>query len=129
MRGFSLKKGDSKLLFVLSCINAALYTVWSVAYIVCAFLRDSAFNNAQSSMMLSGQATYTVEVTSPFFGVLKVFAFALPVLISVWTAVLLVTDRKNKALCDNKLIICAFGAAAAAALLCALDVAVINMIF
>lgn len=129
MNGLTLKKGDSKLLFVLSIINSALFSVWSIAYVVCIFLRNSAFTTAQTNMALSGQAEYTVEITSPFFAVLRVFVYMLPVILAAWTVILYVTDRKNKELCDRKLIFTAFGADALAAVICALDIASLHMIF
>lgn len=129
MNRFYIKKGDSSLLFALSIINAALFTVWDIAYIVCIFLRNAAFATAQTNMALSGQAEYTVEVTSPFFPVLVAVAYVLPVLLGVWTVILYVTDRKNKELTDNKLIFTVFGADILAAVLCALDITAIHMIF
>lgn len=129
MNRFTVKKGDSTFFFVLSAVNAVLFAVWDIAYIVCIFLRNAAFSTAQTNMALSGQAEYTVEITSPFFGVLKAFAFVLPLLLSVWTVVLYVIDRKNKELADNRLIFTAFGADIFAAILCALDITAIRMIF
>ena len=129
MKGFTLKKGDSRFFFVLSIINSVLFAVWDIAYIICIFLRNSAIATAQTNMALSGQAEYTVEVTSPFFPVLVAVAYVLPVLLGVWTVILYVTDRRNKELTDNKLIFTAFGADILAAVLCALDITAIHMIF
>ena len=129
MNRFYIKKGDSRFFFIFSIVNAALFTVWDIAYIICIFLRNAAFATAQTNMALSGQAEYTVEVTSPFFPVLVAFAYTLPVILAVWTVVLYVTDHKNKELADNKLIFTAFGADILAAILCALDITAIHMIF
>ncbi len=129
MNRLTLKKGDSRFFFVLSIINSVLFTVWDIAYIVCIFLRNAAFSTAQTNMALSGQTEYTVEVTSPFFAVLRFFAYILPVMLCVWTVVLYVIDRKNKKLADTKLIFTAFGADIFAAILCALDITAIHMIF
>ena len=129
MNRFYIKKGDSRFFYIFSIVNAALFTVWDIAYIICIFLRNAAFATAQTNMALSGQAEYTVEVTSPFFPVLVAFAYTLPVILAVWTVVLYVTDHKNKELADNKLIFTAFGADILAAILCALDITAIHMIF
>lgn len=129
MKGFTLKKGDSRFFFVLSIINSVLFAVWDIAYIICIFLRNSAIATAQTNMALSGQAEYTVEVTSPFFPVLRVLVYLLPAMLGLWTVMLHLTDRKNKELADNKLIFTAFGADILAAVLCAIDITALHMIF
>ena len=129
MKGFTLKKGDSRFFFVLSIINSVLFAVWDIAYIICIFLRNSAIATAQTNMALSGQAEYTVEVTSPFFPVLRVLVYILPVMLGLWTVMLHLTDRKDKELADNKLIFTAFGADILAAVLCAIDITALHMIF
>ncbi len=129
MNGFTLKKGDSRFFFVLSIINSVLFAVWDIAYIICIFLRNSAIATAQTNMALSGQAEYTVEVTSPFFPVLRVLVYILPVMLGLWTVMLYVIDRKDKELADNKLIFTAFGADILAAVLCAIDITALHMIF
>ena len=129
MKGFTLKKGDSRFFFVLSIINSVLFAVWDIAYIICIFLRNSAIATAQTNMALSGQAEYTVEVTSPFFPVLRVIVYILPLMLGLWTVMLHLTDRKDKELADNKLIFTAFGADILAAVLCAIDITALHMIF
>ena len=129
MAGFTLRKGDSRFFFIFSIVNTGLFAVWDVAYIVCIFLRNAAFSTAQTNMAITGQTEYTVEVTSPFFPVLRIVVYLLPVVLAVWTAVLYALDRKNKELTDNKLIFAAFGADILAAILCALDITAIHMIF
>lgn len=129
MNRFSLKKGDSRFFFVLSIINAAVFAVWDMAYIICLFLRNSAIATAQTNMALTGQAEYTVEVTSPFFPVLRLLVFTLPVILAVWTVLLYLTDRKNRELADTKLIFVSFGADILAAILCAVDITALHMIF
>ncbi|MBQ6897421.1 MAG: hypothetical protein IJN70_00450 [Clostridia bacterium] len=129
MNGFTLKRGDSRFFFVLSIINSVLFAVWDIAYIVCIFLRNSAIATAQTNMALSGQAEYTVEVTSPFFPVLRVLVYILPVMLGLWTVMLHLTDRKDKELADNKLIFTAFGADILAAVLCAIDITALHMLF
>lgn len=129
MKKFQIKTGDSKFFFTLSLINGGLYFAWLVAYIVCTILRASAINSAQTSMALGGYSTYTIEVTSPMFGVLRALAYVLPVVLCVWIAVFFIVDRKNVRLCDNRLIIGVFGADVVSALLCALDITTLHMIF
>ncbi len=129
MKRIFTDKGDSKLFYASSLISGAFYVVWLVSYIVCLILRSAAFNSAQSSMALGGYSTYTVEVTSPFFGVLEFFAFLIPVLLAVWTVMLFVFDRKGYKLCNNVLIYIVYGAGTLCAVLCALDIAVAHMIF
>ena len=129
MKGLPLKKGDSGFFFWLSAVNTVLFTVWTVAYIICIFLRNAAFSTAQTNMALTGMAEYTVEITSPFFAVLKTVAFVLPVILTVWTVLLYVNHHRRLALCDNKLFIGSFAADAAAAVFCMLDVTAIHMIF
>ena len=129
MKKIQIKSGDSKFFFILSLINGGLYAAWFIAYIVCTILRNSAFNSAKTSMALGGYTTYTVEVTSPMFGVLRAIAYVLPVILLVWIAVLFVLDRKNVKLCDNKLVVAVFGADVLTALVCALDIASLHMIF
>ena len=129
MNRFSLKKGDSRFFFVLSIINVAVFAVWDMAYIICLFLRNSAIATAQTNMALTGQAEYTVEVTSPFCPVLRLLVFTLPVILAVWTVLLYLTDRKNRELADTKLIFASFGADILAAILCAVDITALHMIF
>lgn len=129
MNRLNLRKGDSRMLFVLSLVNFITYAVWFAAYIICLILRASAFNSAQASMAISGQTTYTVEVTSPFFGVLRFFIYLLPVILLIWTVILTVTDRKRKELCDNKIIIAVFGIDAVCAITAAVDIMAAHMIF
>ena len=113
----------------LSFVKTVLFSVWSIAYVVCVFLRSRAFNNAQTSMLASGYQTYTVQVTSPFFTVLKIGAFLLPVLLAVWTAVLYRNDRKHNIHPDKLFTLIAFGADILAAFICMLDVTLIHMVF
>ncbi len=129
MKRISLNKGDSKFFFVLSSVNGVLYTVWTAVYLICLILRNAAFNSAQTSMAVSGHSAYTVEVTSPFFGILKVFSMLLPVIMTVWTVMLILNDRKHKQLCDSKLILGVFAADVITALLCAADITTLHMIF
>ena len=129
MRRFNIKRGDSGFLFVFSLINFFLYVVWFVAYIICLMLRASAFSSAQSTMALSGQMNYTVEVSSPFFAVLRVILYVLPAFIIAWLIALKVCDHKRMELCDNKIIIAVFGIDAVCALMSAFDMFASHMIF
>lgn len=129
MRRFNIKRGDSGFLFVFSLINFFLYGVWFVAYIICLMLRASAFSSAQSTMALSGQMNYTVEVSSPFFAVLRVILYVLPAFIIAWLIALKVCDHKRMELCDNKIIIAVFGIDAVCALMSAFDMFASHMIF
>ncbi len=129
MKRIFSEKGDSKLFYIASLVNGILYIVWFVAYIICLILRSAAFDSAQSSMALGGYTSYTVEVTSPFFGILQFFAMLLPVLLVVWTVMLLVFDRKGYKLCNNVLIYIVYSADVLCAVLCALDIALLHMIF
>ena len=129
MKKITIRKGDSKPLFVLSCINAALFAVWNITYIICIFLRNAALTTAQTNMAITGQAEYVVEVTSPVFPVLRVLVYLLPVLLGVWTLLLFLADRKEQKLADTKLIFTAFGADILAAVICALDITAVHMIF
>lgn len=123
------EKGDSKAFFVFTLISGVLNTAWFVIYLICLALRTQAFNTAQTNMMLSGQSSYTVEVTSPFFTVLKFLAYLLPVIITVWTVLMLVNDRKNKKLCDKWLIGTVFGMELVSALLITADITMLHMVF
>lgn len=123
------EKGDSKAFFIFSLINGILYTVWFVAYIICLILRSYAFNTAQNTMVLGGYTAFTVEVSSPMFGVLKFFMMLLPVIMAVWTVMLMVTDRKHKKLCDKWLIIAVFAADIVSALTVTLDIVTLHMVF
>lgn len=129
MKRFNIRKGDSRFLFVFSLVNFFLYAVWFASYVICLMLRSSAFNSAQASMALSGQMNYTVEVTSPFFGVLRVFLYVLPVFIIVWLVALKICDKKRMTLCDNKIIIAVFGIDTVCALMSAFDMFASHMIF
>ena len=129
MNGFSLKKGDSRFFFVLTIINAAVFTVWNAAYFINAFLREAAFATAQANMALTGQSEYTLMVSSPAYGFLKAVVYILPVILILWTAFFVVTERKGKELCSGLLILWAFASDALAAILCAVDIASLKMIF
>lgn len=129
MKKFSLKKGDSKALFVVSAVNFILYAVWFAAYVICLFLRSAAFNSAQSTMALSGQVNYTVEVTSPFFAVLRIFVYFLPALLLLWTVLLMVADKKRKTLPDKRIIVAVFGVDLLSAAMVMIDVTASHMIF
>ena len=128
MKRIYIEKGDSLPFFIVSLINGGFYLVWNIAYILCLILRHQAFNTAQVNMMLTGQSTYTVEVTSPFFVVLKITAMALPVILAAWTAFMLVNDRKGKELCDRIIILSVFGADLLCGVMCLLDISVLHMI-
>lgn len=129
MRRLNIRRGDSGFLFVFSLVNFFLYGAWIIAYVICMMLRSSAFNSAQASMALSGQVNYTVEVTSPMFGVLRAVLYALPVFIAVWLVALVICDKKRMLLCDNKIIIALFGIDAVCALISAFDMFASHMIF
>lgn len=123
------EKGDSKAFFVVSLINGIIYTVWFFIYIVCLILRSYAFNTAQNTMALGGYSAYTIEVSSPVFGVLKFFVFLLPVIMLIWTVMLKVCDSKNKTLCDKWIIIATIVADALCAFAVTLDITTLHMIF
>lgn len=123
------EKGDSRLFFVFSLVAGIFNILWFGIYTVCLFLRTQVFNTAQTNMMLSGQSTYTVEVTSPLFGVLKVLAYVIPVIITVWTVLLLVNDKKGRHLCDKWIIGSVFGAQLISALLVTADITMWHMVF
>ncbi len=128
MRKIEIEKGESLPFLIFSLVNGIFYTVWNFVYILCLILRNDAFNTAQVNMALTGQSTYTVEVTSPFFAILKFTAMALPVILAVWTALLVVTDRKGKELCDKKIILAVFVADLLCGVFCVLDVSLLRMI-
>lgn len=123
------EKGDSRAFFIFTLIFGALNAAWFIIYLICLALRNQAFNTAQTNMMLSGQSSYTVEVSSPFFTVLKLLAYILPVIITVWTVLLIVNDKKNKKLCDKWIIGTVFGAEFVSALLIAADITMLHMVF
>lgn len=129
MKRFSLNKGDSKALFAVSAVKFILYAVWFVSYILCLILRASAFDGAQSTMAFSGQVNYTIEVTSPFFAVLRILIYFLPVLLLLWTVLLMVADKKRKALPDKKVIVAVFGADLLSAAMVMFDITASHMIF
>ena len=128
MNRFYISKGDDLPFFIFSLVNGIMYVVWTFAYILCLILRGQAFSTAQTNMMLTGQSTYTVEVTSPFFAVLKIVAMALPVILTAWTVYLFVNDRKGKELCDKIVILSVFGADLLCGIMCLLDLSVFHMI-
>lgn len=123
------EKGDSKLFFAFTLICGILNTVWFVVYLICLALRSQAFNTAQTNMILSGQSTYTVEVTSPFFAILKVLSYLLPVIIAVWTVLIIVNDKKNRKLCDKWIIGSVFGAELVSVILVTADITMLHMVF
>ena len=129
MKRIFTDKGDSKLFYITSLVSGIFYIVWFVTYIICLILRSAAFNSAQSSMALGGYAMYTVEVTSPFFGILEFFAFLIPVLLTVWTVMLFAFSHRGYKLCNNVLIYTVYASGVLCALLCALDIAAAHMIF
>ena len=122
-------KGDSNFLYGFSIFKAALFSVWSFAYIVCLALRSNAFSNAQKSLSMSGYSTYTIEVTSPFFGVLEAVAFLIPVAVIVWIVALYKKDKHSKQPIEKLFPLIAFGVDVVAAFICLLDITVFHMIF
>ena len=129
MNGFSLKKGDSTVLFVLTIINAAVFAVWDAAYIICALLRDAAFTTTQTNMQLTGQAEYVITIDSPAYAVLKTVIYVLPVILVAWSTALVICERKNRKLCSGWFLIATFAADFLAAIFCAADIVTLNMIF
>ena len=129
MKKFQIKPGDSKPFFILSLINGGLYAAWFITYIVCAALRASAFSSAQTSMLASGYTSFTVEVTSPMFAVLRASAYALPVVLGIWIIYYFVKERKGTSLCNNSIILSVFAADVLSALVCATDITMLHMIF
>ena len=122
-------KGQSNFVYILSIIKTALFSVWSFSYIVCLFLRNNAFNSAVKSLTLSGYTTYTVEVSSPFFVVLKVVAFLIPVALLIWTIAIYRKGKYGQEPLQKLLPLLAFGVTAVAAIICALDITSLHMIF
>lgn len=129
MKEIFTKKGESLAFYILSLINGAMYIVWTVMYFVCFILRGVAIDQACNNMLIAGYSEFTVEVTSPLFGVLNFFAAALPVVLIIWMIIFFVNDRKNKVLCDNRLIIGVFVIDLVSALTVALDVFGLHMVF
>ena len=129
MRSILKEKGESRAFLIFSLINAVFYASWEIIYFVCILLRNQAFNTAQSNMVLSGHTTYTVEVTSPMFAVLKFTSVLLPVFLGVWTAMLLINDKKRKQLYDKWLVVAVFVTDLVCALTVVMDITMLHMIF
>ncbi len=128
MKEIFTKTGESLAFYVFSLLNAVVYTVWTVIYFVCLIMRGVAIDQACGNMLMSGYQEFTVEVTSPLFGVLRMFATALPVLIIVWMIMYFVNTKKRRQLCDNRLIAGAFIIDAISTLVIAIDVFGLHMI-
>ena len=122
-------KGDSNFVYVFSIVKAALFSVWTFAYIVCIALRSNAFTNAQKSLSMSGYTTYTIEVSSPFFVVLKAFAFLIPVAVIVWIISVYRKDKYSSKPLEKLLPLISFAVDVVAAFVCLLDITVFHMIF
>lgn len=128
MKEIFTKTGESLAFYIVSLINGAMYTVWTIMYFVCIVLRGVAIDQACNNMLMTGYTEFTVEVSSPLFGVLNFFAKALPVILIIWMVMFFVNDRKNKVLCDNRLIIGVFVINLISALVVALDVFGLHMV-
>ncbi|MBR3768376.1 MAG: hypothetical protein IKL10_09105 [Clostridia bacterium] len=123
------EKGENLAFFILTLVNGIFYGVWFLAYIICSVLRYQAFNTAQTNMMISGFTNFTVEVTSPFFAVLKFAVLLLPVILAVWTVMMFIIDHKGKKLCDKWLVIAVFAVDFLCALIASADIISLHMIF
>ena len=122
-------KGDSNFIYIFSIVKGAFFAVWCFAYVVCLALRSNAFSNAQKSLSLSGYTTYTIEVTSPFFGVLKALAMLIPVAVIIWIISLYKKDKYSKLPIEKLFPLISFGVDVVAAFICLLDITVFHMIF
>lgn len=128
MKEIFTKTGDSIALYIISMVNAVVYITWMVMYIVCLILREISIDRACDTMLGSGYTQFTVEVTSPLFGVLELFAKALPVILVVWLFLFFYNDRKRKELCSEKLIAGVFIIDLISALAITLDVFALHMV-
>lgn len=127
---FKKPKKDKRGLLKMSIINLALYGFWNIAYIVCLFLRAKAFNTVQTAVTAQGlTASFTVEVTSPMFGVLSVLGKLLPVIIIIWTVIFVRSVKKQKALCPTWMIIAVFVVNFLCGILATADIASLHMVF
>lgn len=124
-----IDKGETHGFFRFSVFNTILYSLWALIYIICLFARANAFTAAQAEMAVLGYAAYTVEVTSPMFGILEFIAMLLPLILAIWILVLFLNDRKGKRLCTKKIIVAAFSVDVIASLLCAMDIINLHMVF
>lgn len=128
MKEIFTKTGESLAFYIFSLINAVVYAVWTVIYFVCLVMRGVAIDQACGNMLMSGYQEFTVEVSSPVFGVLEMFATALPVFLIVWMAMYFINNRKNKELCDNRLIAGAFIIDVISTFVIAIDVFGLHMV-
>lgn len=122
-------KKDRHSLMTLSVIDIAVYGFWVVAYAVCLIMRSRAFSTVQNSMALQGYtAAYTVEVSSPMFGVLSFLAKLLPVVIVLWTVLFIKKSKKSGPLFNKWIIIAVFAVNTLAVLLACVDIASLHMV-
>ena len=122
-------KKERRSFLKLSIINLALYGFWIGAYVVCLIMRAQAFNTAQTNMALAGYVSYTVEVSSPLFGVLSFIASLLPYMMLIWTLMLARKSRKKKPLCSSKIILAVLCVNAVTAILATVDIVSLHMVF
>lgn len=123
-------KKDKRGLLKLSILDLAVYGFWSIAYIVCLFLRTKAFNTVQTSMASQGYiASYTIEVSSPLFSVLAILAKALPFVIILWTILFVVRANKGKSLCNKWIVLAVFAVNILCVLLVTADITKLHLIF
>lgn len=128
MKEIFSKTGESIAFYIISLANGVVYCVWTVLYIVCLFMREVSIDKACENMLGAGYTQFTVEVTSPLFGVLDFFATVLPVMLVVWLVMYFVNIHKRKELCHEKLIAGVFIIDIVSALAIALDVFSLHMV-
>lgn len=126
---FGFNKGDSPFLLISTIVNFALYAIWLVLYIICVVCRESMLDQAVSQMAMSGTTSYTVEISSPLFTVLRIMLYALPVVMLVWTVAIGLVSKKKKELCDSVFIIAAYAADFVAGTVAVIDIFAIRILF
>ena len=114
--------------FVMTLINLCLYAGWSVAYFICDICRNVMLANAQSQMAAQGFTEYTLVISSPVFTVLKVLLYLMPVVLIMWMAGVLSSDKKQLELPDKRLLIGACAVDIFTGILAVVDVFAVRLI-
>lgn len=121
--------GDSRF-SVVTCIgNIAAYVIWLIGYVVCIFERESYFASYEANMASKGITSYQITITTPFFAVLKAVLYLMPVVMILWTAAVVLLDKKGKAPVPKKSLGLIFGLDVAVGITAVIDAAYAGLLF
>lgn len=121
--------GDSRLSVLSGILNGVLYVIWIVAYVVCVYQREGLFSRYEARMLADGIASYHMEISTPFIGLLKAMLYIMPIIVILWTVAVVMADKKGKRPASKKTLIGLFGLDTVIGITVLVDIAYAGLLF